>query len=88
MTVFTLQGMAAHLLTMTADIEHAKHATVERACQLVEKEAKSAMGNYRFGWTPLKPATIERKLIYGRRPTSPSAASPSRTGGHQGLSGA
>jgi len=37
MTVFTLQGMAAHLLTMKADVEHAKHAAVESGKEVFDE---------------------------------------------------
>ncbi len=61
MTVFSLSGMAAHLLTMEADVELAKEAAVERACQMVKKEAKDSLGHYHLGWPRLKPETIARK---------------------------
>ena len=61
MKTFSLSDFAAHCLTMAADVEHAKEVAVERACVIVEKEAKKAIGTYRYGWTPLKPSTITRK---------------------------
>jgi hypothetical protein len=61
MTTFTLEGFAAHLLTMKADIELAMEASVERACQMIEREAKESLGHYHRGWPRLKPETIARK---------------------------
>ena len=34
---------------------------VEKACRMVEKEAKRAIGTYLFEWEPLKPETVARK---------------------------
>jgi hypothetical protein len=53
----SLGGFAAHLLTIEADLELAREVCIEKACRMVEKEAKAAIGNYRFDWTPLKPET-------------------------------
>ncbi len=57
----SLGGFAAHLLTIEADLELAQEVCVEKACRMVEKEAKTAIGTYRFDWTPLKPETVARK---------------------------
>jgi hypothetical protein len=61
MKVFSLTDFAAHLLTIEADIELAKVAIVERACQMVERDAKRSLGHYHRGWPRLKPETIARK---------------------------
>jgi len=61
MTIFSLTGFAAHLLTMRADVELAMEAAVERACQMVETEAKDSLGHYHRGWPRLQPETIARK---------------------------
>jgi hypothetical protein len=57
----SLGGFAAHLLTIEADLELAQEVCVEKACRMVEKEAKTAIGGYRFDWTPLKPETVAHK---------------------------
>jgi hypothetical protein len=57
----SLGGFAAHLLTIEADLELAREVCVEKACRMVEKEAKAAIGTYRFEWPPLQPETITRK---------------------------
>jgi phage gpG-like protein len=58
----SLGGFAAHLLTIEADLELAREVCVEKACRMVEKEAKAAIGTYRFeNWAPLKPETVARK---------------------------
>jgi hypothetical protein len=62
MTVkFSLGQFAAHLLTYEADLHLTEEACVEKACKMVEKEAKSAIGTYKFGWPPLQPETIAHK---------------------------
>jgi hypothetical protein len=60
-TRFTLGQFAAHLLTFEADLHLTQDACVEKACRMVEKEAKSAIGTYKFGWPPLQPETIAHK---------------------------
>jgi len=37
-----LGGLAAHLLTVTADLKLAEEVCVEKACRMIEKEAKAA----------------------------------------------
>jgi HK97 gp10 family phage protein len=61
MTQFTLGQFAARLLAYEADLKLTEEACVEKAARMVEKEAKSAIGTYKFGWDPLQPATIEHK---------------------------
>jgi phage gpG-like protein len=61
MTVFSLGQFAAHLLSFEADLHVTQDACVEKACKMIEKEAKAAIGTYRFGWTPLQPETIAHK---------------------------
>ena len=56
-----LGGLAAHLLTVTADLKLAEEFIVEKACRMIEKEAKAAIGTYRYDWEPLKPETVARK---------------------------
>jgi phage gpG-like protein len=57
----SLGGFAAHLLTIEADLELTREVCVEKACRMVEKEAKAAIGTYRFDWPPLQPETVARK---------------------------
>jgi hypothetical protein len=47
----SLGGFAAHLLTIEADLHLTEEVCVEKACRMVEKEAKTAIGTYRFDWT-------------------------------------
>jgi hypothetical protein len=61
MTFNSLGAFAAHLLTVEADLHLTEEVCVEKACRMVEKEAKRAIGTYLFDWTPLKPETVARK---------------------------
>src|ERR1700730_9906020 len=57
----SLGSFAAHLLTIEADLKLSQEVCVEKACRMVEKEAKTAIGTYRFNWPPLEPETVARK---------------------------
>jgi hypothetical protein len=57
----SLGGFAAHLLTIEADFQLTREVCVEKACRMVEKEAKTAIGTYLFDWPPLQPETVARK---------------------------
>jgi phage gpG-like protein len=48
-------------LTFEADLRLTEEACVEKACKIVEKEAKAAIGTYKFGWEPLQPETVAHK---------------------------
>ncbi len=64
---FDLAGFAAHCLTMEADIKLAEEAAMERACQMVEKAAKRAIGKYLpgYNWPELAAATQEERVRLG-----------------------
>jgi phage gpG-like protein len=57
----SLGAFAAHLLTIEADLKVTEEVCVEKACRMVEKEAKRAIGSYLFDWPPLQPETVARK---------------------------
>jgi HK97 gp10 family phage protein len=61
MTQHTLAQFAARLLAYEADLKLTEEACIEKACKMIEKEAKTAIGTYRFDWEPLKPETIAHK---------------------------
>jgi phage gpG-like protein len=62
MTVrLSLGGFAARLLAAEADMHLTSEAIIEKACRMIEKEAKTAIGTYRFDWEPLKPETVAHK---------------------------
>lgn len=46
----SLGGFAAHMLAAGADMKLAEEAVLEKACVMVEKEAKDVIGTYRYDW--------------------------------------
>jgi hypothetical protein len=55
-----LEGAAA-FLRMAVLYEEGVALALEEGCKIVEEEAKSVLGSYRYGWPPLQPETIARK---------------------------
>jgi phage gpG-like protein len=60
---FSLLGFVAHLATVERDMHELGPAIVARACELVCEEAKRVLGTYDYGWTPLAPSTLARKMM-------------------------
>jgi phage gpG-like protein len=56
-----LAEAAARFAAAAVDIELAKHAALEEACQIVEERAKGLIGHPNGHWAPLKPETIAHK---------------------------
>lgn len=52
---------AALFARMAITYEAGVHDALEKACVVVEDEAKSYPGEYHTGWAPLKPETIASK---------------------------
>ena len=57
----SLSGFISHLGILAAELEEMNHCALETACEIIEDEAKQAIGTYKFGWPQLKPETIARK---------------------------
>src|ERR1700693_6233643 len=57
----SLGAFAAHLLTIEADLHVTEEVCVEKACRMVEKEAKRAIGTYLFDWPRWQPETVAHK---------------------------
>ena len=60
--IFTLVGFAAKLGAIDRDLHEVGPAIIARACELVARQAKRAIGKQHELWPPLKPETIARKL--------------------------
>jgi HK97 gp10 family phage protein len=58
---FTLLGFISHLSTLGLQVEHANHSALEHCGRVVQREAKSAIGTYRYGWPALAASTVARK---------------------------
>jgi hypothetical protein len=59
---FSLLGFVAHLRAVDRDLHEVGPAIVARACEMVARAAKKAIGRQDGLWAPLKPQTIARKL--------------------------
>lgn len=55
-----LEG-AAKFIAIGAAYELGIHEALDKACVIIETEAKSYPGEYQPGWAPLKPDTIANK---------------------------
>lgn len=56
-----LLQMAAVMGVMQHEVDLATDAALKKAANVLEKEAKSAIGTYRYGWEPLAASTLARK---------------------------
>ena len=65
MKVFSLLGFIAELPAIEADLHAAGPKIIERACQMVQKKAKSAIGKEHELWAPLAASTIADKQKHG-----------------------
>jgi hypothetical protein len=61
----TLGQFAARLLAFDADLKLTEEVVIERACKMVEKEAKRVIGTYDYGWTPLAESTKADRVAHG-----------------------
>jgi hypothetical protein len=59
--LMSLTEGAAAFIAIGVAYEKGVHDALEKACVIIENEAKSYPGEYQTGWAPLKPETIERK---------------------------
>lgn len=59
---YTLAGFVAKLGAIEHDMNELGPALVRRACQMVCDAAKDSLGSDDWGWVPLQPETIARKL--------------------------
>jgi phage gpG-like protein len=63
--LFTLVGFAAELHAIEKDLVATGPKIIERACQLVQKRAKAAIGKNHELWPDLAPSTIADKKAHG-----------------------
>jgi phage gpG-like protein len=57
----TLLEAAAKFTAVSIEMKALGPAIVARACDMIAKEAKRAIGTYDYGWPPLSPATLKHK---------------------------
>jgi phage gpG-like protein len=60
MEEFSILGFVAFFGALTAEMDHANHTALERAAVIVETEAKSVIGTYRYGWPSLGPDAVAK----------------------------
>lgn len=65
MKVFDLIGFAAQMRAVDHDLEALGPQIIERACQIVQKKAKAAIGKEHELWAPLAESTISDKQAHG-----------------------
>jgi hypothetical protein len=58
---FDLLGFVAQLPAIERDIEASGPKIIERACQMIQKKAKAAIGKNHELWPPLAPSTLADK---------------------------
>ncbi len=63
--VFDIIGFIAELPMIEKDVHAAGPLIIKRACEIVERKAKSAIGREHELWPDLKPATIQEKARAG-----------------------
>jgi hypothetical protein len=65
MKMFDLLGFIAELPAIERDLEASGPKIIERACQIVQKKAKAAIGKNHEMWAPLAESTIADKAHHG-----------------------
>ena len=56
-----IAAYASRIFALVLGTEHNGRASLIAAARVVQKEAKSAIGTYKYGWPPLNAATVARK---------------------------
>src|SRR2546429_278281 len=69
--LFDLVGFAAELKAIDRDLEALELKIVERACQIVQKKAKAAIGHEHELWPDLAESTIRDKAAKGYKTPAP-----------------
>lgn len=54
----TLSQLASIFARAASHLPTAEHEILEKSSVMLEDSAKSAIGTYRFGWTPLAEAMV------------------------------
>src|SRR5258706_16416082 len=69
--VYSILGFVAELKACEHDLEALGPKIVERACQIVQKKAKAAIGKEHELWAPLAESTIRDKAAHGYKTPAP-----------------
>lgn len=73
--MLTLGQMAAELYGIRMNFEALPEEVIERACQMVEKEAKDSLGSYHIGWPQLAASTQADRVRQGYPANEPGLRS-------------
>ncbi len=68
---FTLLDFVAELPAIERDLHASGPMIVERACQIVQKKAKAAIGREHELWAPLAESTIRDRAAHGYKTPAP-----------------
>jgi hypothetical protein len=69
--VFSILEFVAELKAIDHDLEALGPKIVEKACQIVQKKAKAAIGKEHELWAPLAESTIRDKAAHGYKTPAP-----------------
>jgi hypothetical protein len=69
--VYSILGFVAELKAVDHDLEALGPKIIERACQIVQKKAKAAIGKEHDLWAPLAESTIRDKAAHGYKTPAP-----------------
>jgi hypothetical protein len=69
--LFSLLGFIAELPAIERDLHASGPQIIERACQIIQKKAKAAIGKEHEMWPPLAASTIADKAAHGFKTPAP-----------------
>lgn len=69
--LLSLEAFAAVLTGLILGVDEANRHSLEKSAKIVEKEAKDAIGTYKFGWPQLAPSTQKQREHEGFAPNEP-----------------
>jgi hypothetical protein len=69
--LFDIAGFIAELPAIERDLHATGPMIIEKACQIVEKKAKAAIGKEQEMWPDLAPSTISDKQAHGYKTPAP-----------------
>ena len=81
MSEMSILSFVAQMGVMHAEMRHLEHEALERACEIIQHEARAAVGTYRLGWPQLAQSTQDDRVRKGFPANEPLL----RTGELRGL---
>lgn len=65
MSEMSILSFVAQMGVMHAEMRHLEHEALERACEIIQHEARAAVGTYRLGWPQLAQSTQDDRVRKG-----------------------